>query len=290
MQAGQTDQSILKRLNLSGKRLSKGHRRIAAFITEHYDRAVFMTAARLGEVADVSESTVVRFAIALGYEGYPQMRKALQEIVRHRLTTAQRFSISDDLPAEDLPRTVLHNDIDNIKATLDALDWDVFSEVVKAISNARAIYILGLRSAAPLATLFAYYLRFIFEDVREIRDMMSEPFEAVARIQPDDVLIGVSFPRYSTRTLESMRFAKSRGVKLVGITDGSLSPLHEVSDLCLDARTQMTSFADSLAAPFSLVNALIAALGTSNRDTLEKNFSQMEKVWNTFEVYAAHDE
>lgn len=285
----QADQGILGRLNLTGKRLSKGHRRIAAFLTDHYDRAVFMTAARLGEVAEVSESTVVRFANALGYEGYPQMRSALREIVRHRLTSAQRFSIADDLPPDELPRAVLQNDMNNIKATIDGLDWDVFDEVVRTINQAQSIYILGLRSAAPLAAFLAYYLRFIFDNVREVGDMMSDTFETIARIRPEDVLIAVSFPRYSTRTLESMQFAKSRGVKVVGITDGALSPLHTVSDLCLDARTEMTSFADSLAAPFSLLNALIAALGADNRERLKRNFSQMESVWNTFRVYAAHE-
>lgn len=285
----QTDQGIIRQLNLTGKRLSKGHRRIADFVAEHYDRAAFMTAARLGEVAQVSESTVVRFAIAMGYEGYPQMRRALREMVRHRLTSTQRVSIASDLDAEELPLAVLQSDMDNIKATIDGMDWELFGRVVEVISQGKALYVLGLRSAAPLAAFLAHYLRFIFDDVRLLGDLVSEAYETVARIQPEDVLIAVSFPRYSTRTLEIMRFAASQGVRVVGITDGSLSPLHEVSDLCLDARTDMTSFADSLAAPFSLMNALVAALGAGNREALERNLSQMEQVWDTYRVYAAHE-
>lgn len=279
-------QAIMSQLNLSGKRLSKGHRKIAAFIEENYDRVVFMTAARLGEVVAISESTVVRFANVCGYEGYPQMQRALKEIVRHRLTPAQRLSISNDLSPEELPLEVLKTDMQNIRATIDQMDPAVFTQVVEEISKAGTIYLLGLRAAAPLSEFFGYYLRYIFDDVRVISSTVNDTFETIARIKQGDVMIAISFPRYSNRTLECMQFAKSRGVKVIGITDGSLSPLHEVADLCLDARTDMTSFADSLAAPMSMINALIAALGSRKRDTLSSNFAQMEAVWDAYRVYA----
>ena len=281
--------SIMKQLNLRGKSLSKGHRKIAAFIEDNYDKVVFMTAARLGELVDISESTVVRFANACGYEGYPQMQRALREIVRHRLTSAQRLSLSTDIAREELPFEVLRTDMRNIKNTVDSLDRAVFDRVVEEIAGASTLYILGLRSAAPLAQFFTYYLRYIFDDVRHIGNMINDTFESIARIRPGDALIAISFPRYSNRTLESMQFARSRGARVIGITDGSLSPLHDAADLCLDAHTDMTSFADSLAAPMSLINALIAALGYRNRDALEHNFAQMEEVWDTYRVYAGKE-
>ncbi|MHC1785884.1 MAG: MurR/RpiR family transcriptional regulator [Christensenellales bacterium] len=281
--------TILEQLNESGLRLSKGHRKIAAFIEENYDKAVFMTASKLGQVVDVSESTVVRFAIACGYEGYPQLQRALKEIVRHRLTSAQRFAMAGDLEDTDLPSAVLRTDMRNIKATLDALDPALFQAVVAEISAARSLYILGLRSAAPLAQFLSYYLLYVLDDVRLVNNINNDVFEVMARCKPGDVLVGISFPRYSNRTLEAMVFAKSRGLKVIGITDGSLSPLHEVCDYCLDARTDMTSFVDSLAAPLSLISGLIAAIGNHNREALKGNFSQLEEVWDTYRVYAGKD-
>lgn len=280
------NQLIMQQLNLSGQRLSKGHRKIASFIEDHYDKVVFMTAARLGGVVEVSESTVVRFANACGYEGYPQMQRALKEIVRHRLTPSQRLTMSSDISSADLPAEVLRTDMQNIRATIEQLNADVFGQVVEQISKAKSIYLIGLRSASPLAQFFAYYLRYIFDDVRVVNSIINDTFETIARITPGDVLIAISFPRYSNRTLECMQFAKTHNVEVIGITDGPLSPLHDVSDLCLDARTDMTSFADSLAAPMSLINALIAALGRHNRETLNRNFNQMEDVWDAFRIYA----
>lgn len=284
-----TNAGIIGQLNRNGKKLSKGHRKIAAFIEEHYDTAVYMTAARLGELTGVSESTVVRFALSLGYEGYPQLQRTLREVVRHRLTSSQRIAIADEVEAAALPQEVLRTDMRNIKATIESINWDVFERVVAAISGAKAHYVLGLRSAAPLAQFLAYYLNYIFPDVRLIGNIINDTFETIARIGPGDVLIAFSFPRYSNRTLESMRLARSRGVKVIGITDGPMSPLHEASDLCLDARTEMASFADSLAAPLSLVNALIAGLGQQNREAVRKSFEEMEAIWDEFRIYAAHD-
>lgn len=278
--------SIIEKLKKGDGRLSKSHRKIAAFISDQYDKAVFMTAARLGEVLDISESTVVRFATSLGYEGYPQMQKALKEIVRHRLTSAQRFEISVDMAPEDTVKAVLNTDMRNIRTTLQQLNEQVFMQVVETISSSRSIYVLGLRSAAPLSAFFGYYLHYIFDDVRVVNAINNDVFEIISRIGPEDTLIAISFPRYSSRTLESMRFANSRGAKVVALTDGPLSPLHDYSDLCLDAQTEMASFADSMAAPMSLVNALLAALGVLNQDRLNDSFEQLEEIWDKYRVYA----
>lgn len=285
----QDRQGILWQLNPNPGKLSKGQRKIAEFIEQNYDKVVFMTAARLGQLVEVSESTVVRFANALGFEGYPQLQKALKEVVRHRLTSAQRLQMSGDISQEELPQQVMRMDMDNIRATIEQLDSRLFDQVVEEISGARRIYLLGLRSAAPLMDFLGYYLHYIFDDVRVIGNAITDIFETIARIEQGDVMIAISFPRYSNRTLESMRYARSRGVKVIGITDGGLSPLHEVSDLCLDARTDMTSFADSLAAPMSLINALIAALGNRNRDRVKQNFAELEQVWDTYRIYAGRE-
>ena len=204
-------QDMIERLNHSGRKLSKGHRRIAQYIVEHYDKAVFMTASRLGESVGVSESTVVRFAAVLGYEGYPQLQRALQELVSHRLTAVQRFEMSSEIDPNAVLRTVLKSDMQNIRATVEELDNHAFEEGVKRILNAKEIYVIGLRSAAPLAQFLGYYLNYIFDRVHLVSSAATDVFEEIARISEADVVIGISFPRYSTRTVEAMRFARSCG-------------------------------------------------------------------------------
>ena len=281
----QNTQDMIQRLNLSGSRLSKSHRRIAEYILQHYDKAVFMTAAKLGEMVNVSESTVVRFAVALGYEGYPELQQALQELVRHRLTATQRFEMSSDISQEEVLSTVLKADMQNIRSTIDGIDNAAFLRAVQVISGARRIYILGLRSAAPLAQFMAHYLSFIFSNVTLVTSGVSDVFEQLSRIGEDDVLIGISFPRYSSRTIEAMSFARSRHAQVIGLTDGPMSPLHEVADICLSMRTDMASFVDSMAAPMSVINALIVALGIQNREALNARFKQLEEVWDAYSVY-----
>ena len=280
----QNTQDMIQRLNLSGSRLSKSHRRIAEYILQHYDKAVFMTAAKLGEMVNVSESTVVRFA-ALGYEGYPELQQALQELVRHRLTATQRFEMSSDISQEEVLSTVLKADMQNIRSTIDGIDNAAFLRAVQVISGARRIYILGLRSAAPLAQFAGYYLHYIFDDVRVVAAGSTDVFEAISRIEASDVLLGISFPRYSSRTIEAMSFARSRHAQVIGLTDGPMSPLHEVADICLSMRTDMASFVDSMAAPMSVINALIVALGIQNREALNARFKQLEEVWDAYSVY-----
>ena len=281
----QNTQDMIQRLNLSGSRLSKSHRRIAEYILQHYDKAVFMTAAKLGEMVNVSESTVVRFAVALGYEGYPELQQALQELVRHRLTATQRFEMSSDISQEEVLSTVLKADMQNIRSTIDGIDNAAFLRAVQVISGARRIYILGLRSAAPLAQFAGYYLHYIFDDVRVVAAGSTDVFEAISRIEASDVLLGISFPRYSSRTIEAMSFARSRHAQVIGLTDGPMSPLHEVADICLFMRTDMASFVDSMAAPMSVINALIVALGIQNREALNARFKQLEEVWDAYSVY-----
>ena len=281
----QNTQDMIQRLNLSGSRLSKSHRRIAEYILQHYDKAVFMTAAKLGEMVNVSESTVVRFAVALGYEGYPELQQALQELVRHRLTATQRFEMSSDISQEEVLSTVLKADMQNIRSTIDGIDNAAFLRAVQVISGARRIYILGLRSAAPLAQFAGYYLHYIFDDVRVVAAGSTDVFEAISRIEASDVLLGISFPRYSSRTIEAMSFARSRHAQVIGLTDGPMSPLHEVADICLSMRTDMASFVDSMAAPMSVITARIVALGIQNREALNARFKQLEEVWDAYSVY-----
>ena len=282
-------EDLISRLNQSGKRLSKGHRRIGQYLAEHYDKAVFMTAARLGEAVGVSESTVVRFASALGYEGYPELQRAMQELVSHRLTANQRVEMTTEMdPLQALP-LVLKSDAQNLRATAESIDTDTFNRVVDRLLQAKAIYVMGLRSAAPLAQFMDYYLHYIFDNVHLVSSGSTDVFEEIVKLQPGDVIIGISFPRYSSRTLEAMRFAKRTGAQVVAITDGPLSPLRDIADLTLIARTDMASFVDSLAAPMSVINALLVALGLHRKEALSQHFQQLEAIWDTYKVYLGEE-
>ena len=269
-----------------GKKLSKSHRRIAECIVTHYDKVVFMTASRLGEYVGVSESTVVRFAYALGYDGYPELQRSLQEMIRNRLTTVQRIQLTSDLEQDEVLSTVLKADIGNIRSTIESVDTGVFNTVIDNMLKARRVYLVGIKSAAPLAQFFGYYLNFILEDVMIVTSMQSDVYESMLRIGEGDMCIGISFPRYSNRTIDGMRFAASRGAKCIAITDSNVSPLCQISHHALCAKSNMTSFVDSLVAPFSLVNALIVAIGLKNRDEISVNFGELEKIWIEHNVYA----
>ena len=278
-------QDLIRRLNQTGRRLSKGHRKIADYIMQHYDKAVFMTASSLGDRVGVSESTVVRFASALGYEGYPQLQRALQELVRHRLTAVQRFEMTSDMNQSEILQTVLKADMHNIRSTIEELNTATFDDVVDRIVSARTIYVMGVRSAAPLASFLGYYLHFVFDNVHVASAGVIDVFEQISRIGKEDLLIGISFPRYSTRTLDAMKYALSRGAQVIGITDGQMSPLAEASTECLTARTDMASFVDSLAAPLSLINALIVSVGLRRKEELSRHFAQLEEIWQRNHTY-----
>jgi len=281
----QDTREMIDRLNLRGKALSKGHRRIAEYIAQHYEKAVFMTAAALGAECGVSESTVVRFASAMGYEGYPELREALSGLVRQRLTSEQRFAIASGLKEHAVLETVLRNDEQNIRKTIEGISQEMFDDVVGRLLGARRVYVMGLRSAAPLAQFMYHYLHQIMDEVVLVGNTTGDVFEEIARISEKDVLVGISFPRYSSRTLECMRFARQNGAQVVGLTDGEMSPLREVADVCLCASTDMASFVDSLAAPLSVINALVVSVGLHRREELAAHFKRLEGIWNAHSVY-----
>ena len=271
--------------DLSG--FSKGQKQIARFILEHYDKAAFMTASKLGTTVGVSESTVVRFATELGYDGYPHLQRALQEMIRNKLTSVQRMEVSSDrMGGRDVLQTVLHADTDMIRMTLDEIDRDAFQGAVDALMGAKRIYILGVRSSSALASFLGFYFNLLFENVTLVHtNSVSEIFEQVLRVGPGDVLFGISFPRYSKRTLSAMKYARDRGARVIALTDSQLSPLARVADHVLLARSDMASFVDSLVAPLSVINALIVAVGMSRRDEIEQTFNKLERIWEEYDVY-----
>ena len=266
---------------------SKGQKQIARFILEHYDKAAFMTASRLGVTVGVSESTVVRFATELGYDGYPHLQRALQEMIRNKLTSVQRMEVAGDrMGGRDVLQTVLHADTDMIRVTLDEIDRDAFQGAVDALMGAKRIYILGVRSSSALASFLGFYFNLLFENVTLVHtNSVSEIFEQVLRVGPGDVLFGISFPRYSKRTLSAMKYARDRGGRVIALTDSQLSPLARVADHVLLARSDMASFVDSLVAPLSVINALIVAVGMSRRDEIEQTFNKLERIWEEYDVY-----
>lgn len=266
---------------------SKGQKQIARFILEHYDKAAFMTASRLGVTVGVSESTVVRFATELGYDGYPHLQRALQEMIRNKLTSVQRMEVAGDrMGGRDVLQTVLHADTDMIRVTLDEIDRDAFQGAVDALMGAKRIYILGVRSSSALASFLGFYFNLLFENVTLVHtNSVSEIFEQVLRVGPGDVLFGISFPRYSKRTLSAMKYARDRGARVIALTDSQLSPLVRVADHVLLARSDMASFVDSLVAPLSVINALIVAVGMSRRDEIEQTFNKLERIWEEYDVY-----
>jgi DNA-binding MurR/RpiR family transcriptional regulator len=282
-------QELLARINQTGRKLSKGQKRIAEYIVTHYDKAAFMTASRLGEKVEVSESTVVRFAIALGYDGYPSLQKALQEMIRNRLTAVQRVEMTGDLSEIAALSTVLRADMQNIRQTIEDVDEQVFLDAIEAISSAKRVYIVGVRSSGPLAQFLGYYMNFILRDVSVITSGVSDVMEQIARVGPRDLLIAISFPRYSRRTIDAMLYAREQGARVLAITDTPLSPLGQISDLCLTARSDMASFVDSLVAPLSLINALIVALSIRHKDEISAYFSKMESLWEKNQVYIGKD-
>lgn len=266
---------------------SKGQRKIADFILGSYDKAAFMTANRLGKQVGVSESTVVRFASELGYDGYPDMQRSLQKMIRSRLTTVQRIEVTKDrFGGQDLLSAVLQADMDKIRQTLEELDRESFDRAVDAIVSARKIYIIGVRSSASVALFLHFYFNLIFDHVTLVSaNTVSEIFESLLRVGEGDVVIGVSYPRYSSRTVRAMNFARDRGATTVAITDSEASPLAPISTYSLMARSEMASFVDSLVAPLSLVNALLVAVSQRRNEDVERTFQTLEDIWEEYNVY-----
>ena len=266
---------------------SKGQKRIANYILESYDKAAFMTASKLGKTVNVSESTVVRFASELGYDGYPSMQKSLQKMIRNRLTSVQRIEVSyDRFGDQDVLTSVLQSDIDKIRMTLEEVDHQSFEHAVEAIVKARRIYIIGVRSSASIATFLHFYLNLIFDNVVLIgASTASEVYENLIKVGAEDVVLGISFPRYSSRTVHGMKFAKDQGAATIAITDSEASPLASTATYTLKARSDMASFVDSLVAPLSLVNALLVAVSRKKNEDLSNTFQKLEKIWEEYGVY-----
>ena len=281
------DSNLLVRIDLSRKSFSKGQRKIASFIEEHYDTAAFMTAAKLGDVVGVSESTVVRFATTLGYDGYPFLQKAMQEMIRDKLTSIQRIEVTTGrIAGGDVVENVLNQDIDKIKRTIEEVSREDFKKAVDSIIGARNIYIFGVKSASFLANFFGYYLDLIFGNVKMLNSTSkTTTYEKLFRISEEDVMIGISFPRYSTMAVDAMSFARDRGADVIAITDSMISPLVASADSVLLARSDIASVVDTLVAPLSLINALLVAIVIERKDEIIKTFSDLEQVWKEQNLY-----
>lgn len=278
---------LLNRINSKYSSMSKGHKLLATYITDNYDKAVFLTAAKMGETVGVSESTVVRFATSLGYKGYPEFQRSLEELVRNKLNSVQRMEVTyGRISQSKILETVLSSDAEKIKNTLEKMDNDVFELAVESILKAKRIYIVGIRSCAPLASFLAFYLNLMFDDVRLLTtNSNSELFEQMVRIDREDVIIGISFPRYSMRTLKALEFANNRNAKVITITDSVHSPMNLYSSCNLIAESDMASIVDSLVAPLSVINALIVALCMKKQKNVAKTLTELEDIWNEYQVY-----
>ena len=271
---------------------SKGHKLIANYILAHYDKAAFMTAQKLGKTVGVSESTVVRFATMLGCDGYPGLQRSLQDLMRSRLTAVQRIEVtSGQMDGDDVLDRVLNLDIDRIRRTLEVTSKTDFNRAVDQIISCNTIYIMGARSSAALAEFLGYYLSLVFPRVKIVPSITtSELFERIMHIDERDVMIGISFPRYSRQTVKALDFAKHNGAKVIAVTDSASSPIAKYADSLLLARSDMASFVDSLVAPLSLINALIVAVSIKNVDKVSATFERLEQVWDEYDVYTNSEE
>lgn len=283
---------LLSKIESSYKSFSKGQKKIADYILAHYDKAAFMTANLLGKTAGISESTVVRFATEMGYNGYPELQKELQEMVRNRLTAVQRMEVaSSRIGSDNVIEKVLTSDIEMIRSTLSLVSREQFSGAVETINNARKIYIIGVRSSASLASFIAFYFHLVYENVVLVDTASgSEIFEHLFRIDEQDVCLAISFPRYSKQTINALRFVSGRKAKIIAITDSESNAIAALSDYLLIAKSDMTSFVDSLVAPLSLINALIVAATLSKRDEVSNNFMELETIWDRYQVYEKPEE
>lgn len=283
---------LLKNINSKYSELSKGQKLLADFILNNYDKAVFLTAAKLGKAVGVSESTVVRFATIIGYDGYPRLQRALEELVKNKLNTVQRMEVTfERINQNNILKSVLHSDAEKIKMTADEIDEVAFSKAVDKLLDANKIYLIGLRSSAPLATFLGFYFNIIFDKVKLINtSSSSELFEQLYRICDKDVIVGISFPRYSSNTINALEFAKNRNADIITITDSYESPLTTFSDCNLIAISDTASIVDSLVAPMSIINALIVAICLKKQEDVINTFQSLEEIWREYKVYKSDDE
>ncbi|MBD7912405.1 MULTISPECIES: MurR/RpiR family transcriptional regulator [Clostridium] len=278
---------LMRIIQIKFQRLSKGQKLIAEYILKNYDKAAFMTAAKLGDSVGVSESTVVRFSNELGFSGYPKLQKALQELIKNKLTTVQRLELSKDfISTGDALKGVLKADMENIRATLEKINPYTFDEVLNSIFKAKTIYIIGLRSSTTLAEFLGFYLNIILQNVRIVSYGISDIFEQMINVSEGDLVIGIGFPRYATKTIDVLDFAKKRKAEVLAITDSLLSPLAAKADFTLIAQSNMASFVDSLVAPLSVINALIIAVGMREKENISDIFTNLETIWQDYNVYS----
>lgn len=282
---------LLTRIEMNMNTFSKGQKRIASYIEEHYDKAAYMTAFKLGETVGVSESTVVRFASELGYDGYPELQKAMQEMIKEKLTSVQRIEVTENrIGNSDVLTSVLTQDIDKIRRTIEDISREDFNNSIASLTNAENIYVFAVRSTSALANFFGYYLQLIYGNVHIISTASkSEMYEQLFRISDKDAMVGISFPRYSTTAVEAMEFARDRGADVIAITDSMASPLVECANHILIARSDMASIVDSLVAPLSLINALIVACVLARKDQVEHTLTAPEEVWDKQDVYTRRE-
>ena len=284
--------SILHTIENEMSGFSKGQKRIASYILENYDKAAFMTASKLGKLVGVSESTVVRFASVLGYDGYPSMQRALQEMIRSRLTSTQRIQQAGELlDQQDVLGAVLNSDMENLREMEAQADRREFDEVVERIRKARHIYILGVRSSSFVAGYLNFYMHLMFENVTLVQtNAAGEILEQLFRIGPEDVLLAISFPRYSKVTINTVQFARDRGATIIAVTDNDLSPIYQMADAALLAPCEMISFVDSMVAPVSILNALLVALANRMGADVSATFAELEDIWNEYSVFGKMDD
>lgn len=282
---------LINRINEKYSSMSKGQKLLSTYITDNYDKAVFLTAEKLGKVVGVSESTVVRFATHLGYRGYPEFQKALEELVRNKLNSIQRMEVTyGRISQSKILDTVLQSDAEKIKSTLEQIDQNAFESALDIILNAKNIYIVGIRSCAPLASFMSFYFNLMFDNVHLLHtSSSSELFEQMVRISEEDVIIGISFPRYSMRTLKAMEFANNRNAKVITLTDSVHSPMNLYSSCNLIAKSDMASIVDSLVAPLSVINALIVALCMRKQSEVAETLEALEDIWNEYQVYESDE-
>ena len=282
-----TQTDLVENINTKYNSLSKGQKLLANYILNNFDKAVYLTAAKLGKIVGVSESTVVRFATILGYDGYPKLQRALEEMAKNKLNSVQRMEVTfDRINKDNILKSVLHSDAEKIRLTAEEIDEEAFKSAIELLLRAKNIYIIGIRSSAPLASFMSYYLGLIFEHVVMIHsNSSSELFEQLYRIGEEDVLVGISFPRYSRSTLKAMEFASNRNAKLISITDSYASPMTKYSDCSLLARCDMASIADSIVAPMSIINAIIVGVCQQKQEEVVSTFASLEEIWNEYQVY-----
>lgn len=286
------DNSLLNNINSKFSEFSKGQKRIAKYICEEYDKAAFMTASKLGKTVGVSESTVVRFATELGFEGYPALQKAMQEMIRNRLTSVQRINVACNRIGDDnILESVFSSDVEKIRRTLEETSKENFDKAVELVCSAKKIYILGARSAEALAVFLGYYFKLLFKNVVIIDPSNdSDTLAQIMHVDNEACVIGISFPRYCNSAIAALKYASIKGANIIAITDSVSSPIVQYSECALIAKSDMLSIVDSLVAPMSLMNALIVAAIKKNQTEVSETFRQLEEIWDEYDIYQKPEE